>query len=202
MRDKHQLYVQGKLVLVSASDERIRRAIVRATSDLAAEQPQGHLEVRGTIVITADGRAIIVDRRLGHDLWNLDRRLRRHGCRVIDSTVVAIDLATCSAELTHPSDLLADVATISRADSPESDGFDDFRGGAFPVARLVFMGASDGESLSETLAEAAPLTMRSDYTLRAADVERLLEVLRGTEFRAVAPGDAGALLAAIGLSEG
>lgn len=199
VRVKHQLYVQAKLVLISASADRIHRAIVRNLNDLATPAPVGTLALRASIVIAADGRAVLVDRRLGYDLWNLDRRLRRQGSRVIDSALVNIDAATGTAMLSCPAQLLDD-ETRSALSVDSSDGLDDLCGGSLPISRVVFVGDAAIDDLAESLAEAAPMAQQADYTLRVADVEALLVLLRHVESRSVLPDDPDGLLAAISLT--
>jgi hypothetical protein len=201
VRAKHQLYVQGKLALISGNADRVYRAIVRAISDLAAEQPKGSLAVQAAVVITADGQTILVDRRLGQNLWNLDRRLRRQGCRVFDTATVTVDVGARALILTCPTDLIGHGAEMMlSAHANDANGFDDLRGGSLPISRLVYRGAGEGASLSETLAEAAPMAQQPDGVLRVADLERLLDLLRHTESRSVVFDDADAFMDAIGLS--
>jgi hypothetical protein len=199
---KHQLYVQGQLVLVSASDERIRRAIIRALGDLAAERPTGTVAVQAAVIITPDGRAMLVDHRLRNDLRKLDRRLWRGGLRVIDTATVIIEVATGAAMLSHPADVLGEGTTIARMlGTNDSDGLDNLQGGSIPISRLVFMGVADGNDLAQSLAEAAPMTSQPDHTLRVTDIECLLEVFRRIESRSAVPDDADALMAALGSPE-
>lgn len=197
-REKHQLYVQGQLVLVSARAERITRAVVRAISDLTMQQPDGTLAVRSAVVLDADGRAFLVDRQLANELWTLDRRLRRAGWRVVDTAQASVDVTEGSVILSCPADLLADTLTAADEDHPDrSEGLDDLRGGPHPIAGVVFMGTADGGSLADTLAEAAPMVWQCDYSLRVADVDGLLELLQRVEPVGVRPGDPAALLLAL-----
>jgi hypothetical protein len=196
---KHRLHVQGKLVVVTASDERLHRAVVRAVADLASAGPDGTLALRATVVVDADGQAILVDRRLGYDLWNLDRRLRLKDCRTIDTASVNVDVATGSVLLTDVASVVDHAATPD-ATSSQLAGLDDLRGGSMPISRVVFSGTSDGGRLAERLAEAAPMTAQPDYSLRIADIEDLLVLFRHIASRSVRAGDAGALLAALDLS--
>ena len=202
VQGKHQLYVQGQLVLVSACDERIMRAIIRALGDLAAERPTGTVAVQTAVIMTPDGRAILVDHRLRNDLWKLDRRLRRGGLRVIDTATVIIEVATGSAMLSLPADVLDEGTAIARMLGMNgSDGLDNLQGGSIPISRFVFMGVADGNDLAQSLAEAAPMTSQPDHTLRVADVESLLEVFRRIGSCSAVLDDADALMAALGIPE-
>jgi hypothetical protein len=200
-RNKHEVFVQGELILVSGSDERVRRAVVRSIVDLATSPPPDSVSLWAAAVIADDGQAILVDRRVAHELWNLDRRLRRQGYRVVDSACVAVDPATGSVLLTDPTQLVdPDAARAVMAELGDDDGFDDLRGGPRPISLIVFAGddADDGD-LAKTLAEAAPMVSQADGTLRVASVERLLELLRRVDSRSVLPDDRAALIHAIGL---
>jgi hypothetical protein len=200
VRSKHELYVQGRLVLISASAERITRAVVRALGDLAVTRPADSLALQALVAFDPDGRVTLVDRQLVEQLWALDRPLRRAGWRVVDTAEVYVDLATASVSLSNAADLVVDgYLTGDRPDSGTSDGLDDLRGGQIPIARIVFAGTADGSSMARTLAEAAPLVWQRDSSLRLSDLDALLGVLRRVDYRSSATRSAAALRATLGL---
>lgn len=201
VRRKHVLYVQGRHVLTTARVERITRAVVRALADLAAPPPDGALALQAFVAFDTDGRATVVDRQLAEQLWALDRPLRRAGWRVVDSAVVFVDVATASVSLSAAADLVVDgYLAADGVDPSDIDGLDDLRGGHFPIDRIVFAGTADGSSMARALAEAAPLVWQRDWSLRMADIDAVLGLLRRVEFRSSALGSTAALRATLGLA--
>jgi hypothetical protein len=192
-REKHRMYVQGRLRLTTAHDDRLVRAVLRAIAALAEVAPTGAVDLDAVVLLDRDGRAVLVDRRLAFDTARMEPRLVRRGWRVVDVPIARVDADTATVTL---SDARAVVGTDLRAFDaswPAIDGSDDLAPRRIPIHRIVGIGSGDGESLAVAVAQLAAMAVRADGSLSPADVAAIAEVARCTPCRFVTHIDEGAL---------
>lgn len=198
-RSKHHLYVQGQPMIVGATDGSLVRAVLRCIAGLATDMVVGGLALRAVLVISPEGDAIVVDRRLGPGLERLEPRLRRSGHQIIsppwlvalpESGVVVLPDVTPSVGV-----------SVAEVDDrwPRSGTDDALSSEPRRIARIVYAGQPEAASSAAEVAQMVPLVWDGDGRVRTADVAELVVLGRAAHTTGAVVGDLASLRGALGL---
>jgi hypothetical protein len=200
-RSKHQMYVQGEIALIASRDGRLVRGVLRAISCLADKPSHTLLPVKASLVVTADGKAIAVDRMLMQTAQALEAGLRRRGATFVDLPILRLDAVNGSVLVPDTATMLAIDRTELEARWARQEGDDDLRAGPVPLDRVVVRGLRDPQSRSTAVAMMMPLLLPPSGRVTTEDVKRLVQLSARVELTPVQPDDVAALRRALGMSD-
>lgn len=193
LRQKHHLNVQGELTFGITDDGRLVSTMARILGILASDRLDGTLRLRGSLVVRADGSAVVIDHRLLGTLQRTASRLERLGLRVVHTPWVDIDPGSGRVLLPDAAGLLGfDIEEFGRR-FPSSALIDGLEAMEAPVAVLAYPSVYETESEASTIAALAPIVSMPDHTMRTADVSGLVELGRRVQTVGIDPGDTGSL---------
>jgi hypothetical protein len=199
-RSKHQMYVQGEIALIASRDGRLVRGVLRAISCLADRPSRTLLSVKASLVITADGKAIAVDRMLMQTAQALEAGLRRRGATFVDLPILRLDAVNGSVLMPDTATMLAIDRTELEARWPQQEGDDDLRAGPVSLDRVVVRQLRDPQSRSAAVAM-MPLLLPTSGRVNTEDVRRLVQLSARVELIPVQSNDVAALRRALGMPD-
>jgi len=197
-RTKHQLFVQGRLTAVIASDAELILSMLRSMAALGAEKAPRALRLNASLLVAPTAQATVVDHQLADELRRLEPRARRSNQRIINLPFVDVHVESSRIFLPDWEAATGLSHTMIKKEFPTLTDVDDARG-VLSLARLIYAGHPFAESRAAILSEMTPLVMASDHTVRTEHVRELAALMQSVETRAVPSGPTG-LMSALELS--